>query len=310
MPGTAVFFALSVWLFGADAAVLPIRFAQSILLVVQCSLLALIAQRIFRKDIVTFVAASLVALYPFFLFYQGLLLSETLFNTLLIAAIASLYWWRDRGLRIDLALVITSLCFAAAIMTKATLTILPPLLIAATAWAAGAQLRRALVILLAASCLYSAFMSPWWIRNATLLNAFVPYTTGSAINLYLGNNPHNPDAGIDWANDVEPEFFAKLLSLPNEVERQRAFGDAAMNYIKNNPTAFIRATVKKFMRFWNVIPNAREFNSSLYSFISAASFGPILALALICAVRWWRQWRVVMPLYLKVALVVWQYSRA
>lgn len=300
MPGTAIFFAPAIKLFGADAAVLPIRMAQSILLIVQSALIWVTAQRIFGKAIVAFVAASLAALYPFFLFYQGLLLTETLFNTLLLAGIAALYWWRGRGFRFDVALAVTCLCFAAATLTKPTLTILPPLLIAATAWAAGAHWRRVFVILLAAACLYGAFLSPWWIRNFTLLGTFVPFTTGSAQNLYLGNNSHNPDGGIDWATNVEPDVVAKILALPNEVERQRAFGKVAMDYIKDHPAAFVSAAAKKFMRFWNVVPNAREFNSSLYSLISAASFGPILVLSLIGAMRRWRQWRVFAPLYLIV----------
>ncbi len=99
---------------------------QSILLIAQTAPAASIARRLFGSGVVEFIAAIIVALYPFFLFYQALLLSETLFNTLLIAAIAALYWWRDRGMRIDVALVVTCLCFVAATYTKASLTILPP----------------------------------------------------------------------------------------------------------------------------------------------------------------------------------------
>jgi 4-amino-4-deoxy-L-arabinose transferase-like glycosyltransferase len=300
MPGTALFFAPAVWLFGPDAAVVPIRIAQSILLIAQSALAATIARRIFGRGAVDVIAAILVALYPFFLFYQGLLLSETLFNTLLLAAIAALYWWRDRGLHIDAALVVTCLCFAAATYTKATLTILPPLLIAATAWTSGTQLRKALTVLLAASCLYGAFMSPWWIRNATVLGAFVPFATGAAQNLYIGNNPNNPNGGIDWASDVEPDVAKKIFAIPNEVERQRAFSKKAVDYIKRNPAAALRVAGKKFIRFWNVIPNASEFKTGLYAAVSAASFGPILLLALACAARWWRRWRFFVPIYLLV----------
>jgi 4-amino-4-deoxy-L-arabinose transferase-like glycosyltransferase len=301
MPGTALFFTPAVWLFGPHAAIVPLRFAQSILVAVQCALVAFTARRIFGKAAAALIAASVTALYPFFLYYQGLLLSETLFNTLLLGGIAALYWWRERGMRIDATLVVASLCFTLATLTKATLTILPPLLIAATAWTAGESLRRVLTVLATASCLYAAFMSPWWIRNAILLDTFVPFTTGSAQNLYLGNNPHKLDAGIDWASNVEPNVVTRISALPNEMERQRAFGKVAMDYIKTNPGAFIDAAAKKFARFWNVIPNAREFNSGLYSIISAASFGPILLLALICAVRRWRQWRVIVPIYLLIA---------
>ncbi len=296
MPGTALFFAPMVRLFGPY--VMPIRFAQSLLLVVQSGLIALTAQRIFGNTLTAFVAASVAALYPFSLFYQGLLLSETLFTTLLLASIAALYWWRKRGSAIGWPLVVVCLCFAAATLTKATLTILPPFLIAATVWTTGASLRRTLVILAVATCLYSAFLSPWWVRNAVVLGSFVPFTTGSAQNLYLGNNPKNPDAGIDWATNAEPAMTAKMAALPDEVERQAAYSRAATDYIKANPTAFICSAFKKLIRFWDLVPNASEFRTGLYSIVSVASFGSVMALALIAALRRRRQWRLFAPLYL------------
>lgn len=298
MPGTVLFFAPAVWLFGPHDAIVPIRLAQAVLLAIQCGLIGLIARRLFHNATASFLAALIAAFYPFLLFYQGLLLSETLFNTLFLAGIAALFWWRDRGLRIDGSFVVASFLFAAATLTKATLTILPPLLLAATAWLCGARWRRTLTILLTASCLYAAFMSPWWIRNAMLFHAFVPFTTSSASNLYLGNNPHNPNAGIDWASNAEPAVVAKINALPDELARQRAYKEAALRYIKSDPTAFVRAAIKKFVRFWNVVPNAAEFHGGLYAVISAASFGPVLLFALIAALRRRRQWRQLAPLYL------------
>jgi hypothetical protein len=263
MPGTALFFAPAVRLFGTQAAVIPIRFAQAVLLVIQCGLIALIARRLFGKAGIGFIAACIAALYPFFLYYQGLLLSETLFDTWLLAGIAALFCWRERGMRLDGALVVASFCFVAATMTKATLTILPPLLLAATAWIAGANWRRVGTILLAASCLYAAFMSPWWVRNAVLFHTFVPFATNGAQNLYLGNNPHNRDAGIDWRTDADPAVVAKISALPGELERQHAFAKAALDYIMEDPTLFLRAAAKKFVRFWNIVPNAAEFRTGL-----------------------------------------------
>lgn len=300
MPGTALFFAPAVWLFGAKGALIAIRFVQAILLTAQCALIASLARRIFGKGAVEIIAATLVALYPFFLFYQGLLMSETLFDTLLIAAFAALYWWRDRGARMDAALIVTCLCFAAAAYVKSTLTFLPPLLLAACAWTAGAPLRKTLVVFLSASCLYTALLSPWWIRNATLLHAFIPFASNGAQNLYVGNNPGNTDGGNNWSHDVEPDVFKKLQAIPGEVQRQRAFGKAAVDYIKDNPAAVLRVDAKKFVRFWNVVPNAAEYRSNLFSVISALSFGPVLLLAAFGAVRWWRRWRILAPIYLLI----------
>lgn len=301
MPGAPAFFAIFVKLFGAEAAILPIRTAQAVLLVVQSALLAFMAQRIFSDRLAALAAASLAAIYPFLLFYQGLLLSETLFNTFLVAALAALYWWRERGRRADVSLVVACLLFAAATLTKATLTILPPLLIAATAWAAGGSPRKILTVTAAAACLYAAFLSPWWIRNAVVLDAFVPFTTSSAQNLYLGNNPGNTNAGVDWSKDVEPDAAARMLAMQNEVERQRAFAKRATDYIKQDPAAFLRNAAKKFVRLWNLVPNAAEFNRGLYAAASALSFGTVLALALIGAWRRRQQWRALLPLYLVIA---------
>ena len=142
MPGTALFFAPAVWLFGPHDAIIPIRLAQAALLVIQCGLIGLIARRLFHDATAAFMASLIAALYPFLLFYQGLLLSETLFNTFFLAAIAALLWWRERGMSIDFALVAASFLFAAATLTKATLTVLPPLLLAVTAWLSGASWRR------------------------------------------------------------------------------------------------------------------------------------------------------------------------
>jgi hypothetical protein len=141
-------------------------------------------------------------------------------------------------------------------------------------------------------------MSPWWIRNAEVLHAFVPFTTSSAMNLYLGNNRDNPDVGIDWDHDAEPAVVAAIKALPNELARQRAYSKAALDYIKSNPGTFVQAAAKKFLRFWNIVPNASEYRGRAYAIISIASFGSVLVLALLCALRQWRQWRALLPLYL------------
>lgn len=201
-------------------------------------------------------------------------------------------------MRFDRAFFVTCLFFAAATLTKATLTLFPPLLLAVAAWTAGAAWRRTIAVVVAASCLYAAFISPWWIRNATVLHTFVPFTTSSAMNLHLGNNRNNPNVGIDWAQDAEPDVAAAINALPDELARQHAYAKAARDYIESNPMTFVRAAALKFLRFWNVVPNASEYRSRFYAIISVASFGSVLVLALVGALRQWRRWRILAPIYL------------
>jgi 4-amino-4-deoxy-L-arabinose transferase-like glycosyltransferase len=300
MPGTAAFFALVIELFGKDLAVPVIRTLQSLFLAAQSILIGLTAARLFKDRLAGAAAATIAAFYPFFLYLQGLLLSEPLFNVLLVAAFASLYWWRERGAHLDWLLVLTTFCFAMAAMTKATLAFLPIPLVAVAAFQEPHRFRRAAVAFLAAGVLFSAFMSPWWIRNYAIFQAFVPFSTSAWQNAYLGNNPRNTHAGIDWNTDVEPEVARRIREIPNEVARDRAYRDVTISYIVNDPSAFVDRMSKKFVRFWSLTPNAEGYSSLTHQLISAASFGPILLLALLCAVRHWRDPQPFLPIYLLI----------
>ncbi len=301
MPGTAAFFSAFIAIFASkNAAIIAIRIVQAVLLLLQAFLVGKIARRIFDDRAIGSSAFVMTALYPFLVYYQGLLLSETLFNTFLIAAIASLYWWRDRGFRLDAVFLVTCWLFALALYTKATLTVLPPFLIAAATLSAR-NWRLTLRAALVSALIYAALLTPWWWRNYTVLGVFVPFTTSAAANLYVGNNPRNTSGGIDWGKDVDPAVVARIDALPNEIQRQRAYGAEAVRYITGNPVAFLRLVGLKFIRFWNIVPNASEFGKSIYRIISIASFGPVLILSIVSAIIWRRRLLAFAPLLLLFA---------
>jgi hypothetical protein len=299
MPGPAAVFALFIHFAGAAHAIYAIRGVQSLLLLLQCGMIGVIARRVWRDDAAAFTATCIAAVYPFFLFYQGLLLSETLFDTALLAALAVLFVWRDRGARIDALLVAACALFATATYMKASLTLVPPLLIGITALLSRASWRRSAGATILALALYCGLLTPWWVRNAVELQAFVPFTTSSGQNLYLGNNPRNPDGGVDWATNVDQIEAARLFAVPNEVARNKAFTAEAVTYIQAHPVAFLIVALKKFVRFWSPVPNAAGYQG-VYAFISLATFVPVLILAAFALIRWWRNWRATMPLVLTI----------
>ena len=78
MPGTEIFFALFFKLFpGKAAALMAIRMAQGILVALQSILIGSLAMRLFRDKTAALIATLIAAFYPFYLFYQGMALSET-----------------------------------------------------------------------------------------------------------------------------------------------------------------------------------------------------------------------------------------
>ena len=301
MPGAAAFFSIPILVFGPEHAVAAIRVMQSLLLVLQAGLVGITASRIFGDTRTGRIAAFVTAFYPFLVFYQGLLLSETLFNTFLVAGMAGVYWWRSRGGKLDAVFVLACACFAAATWTKATLTFVPPLVFAAATLGLPNAARRCATVFVASAVLYAALLSPWGVRNHALFGDFVPLTTSAGQNLYLGNNPANLRAGIDWSTDVQPDVVARIEALPGELDRQREYNKAALAYIASEPGAFIQNAAKKLIRFWNIVPNAQQYSSGWYRWITALSFGPILVLALVSAVAERRRFATLLPVYLLFA---------
>ena len=98
----------------------------------------------------------------------------------------------------------------------------PVVLLAAMAYSCLGW-RRATAVFLAASVVFAALMSPWWIRNYLLFDAFVPFSTSAAKNLYLGNNRNNLHAGIDWRTDAEHGVVARIDAIADERASKRLF---------------------------------------------------------------------------------------
>ena len=292
MPGTALFFAGATSLVNAPPLT-AVRIANAGLVALQSVLLGLLAARVFHDRLAGLIAAAIGGFYPYLLFTQGLALSETPFTVLLTAGFLALYVWKDRGARIDWSLIVAVGLLTAATLTKATLTIMPPILLAVSAIGRHPP-SRLLRIFAVAAAVYAALMSPWWVRNYALLGEFVPFSTSSTRNFYMGNSPFNPlvaTYGPDLPENWSMHQGVLLEAIPGELDRYRAFRDAALRYIVADPAGFFRRAAIKLVVFWNILPNAPAFQNWIYRAVGAASFGPVLALALLCLIQH-RRWLV------------------
>jgi len=303
MPLSAILYAAVLKIFPDEAQFIPaIRMLQSLLLLGAAAAISRLTWRLFGDRLASLVAWTVMLFYPFFLFYQSLLLSETLFLALLSAAFCVLYEWIDTQKMSTLCTA--SALFGLATYTKATLSIFPPVLFAVSllAFPVSADLRRGMRYVLLGTCVYAACLSPWWIRNAVLFSRFVPFTTSASWNLYLGNNPSNTRGGIDWSVDVDPEKVAEIHRAGDELAVSDAFAREAKTFMKENPKAVFRLSLIKFVRFWNVFFNAKEFSSPFYNLVSLGSYGVILLFALISTFVNRRRWRRFSPIFALVAI--------
>ena len=269
------------------------RCLQALALVAMAWFAADLARRLFAQRAAAVLAFIGVLVYPMFVAFQALLLSETLFMALLTAAVWSLYRWAEAPRSLH-RIAIYAAVMAAATYTKASLTWLPlllPLFLGGVVpW------RDALRAFAVTALVYAALLSPWWIRNAQLFGEPVMFTTSSGSNLYLGNNRANLDAGVDWTSDVERSFVDSTQPLP-EVERDRRYSRRALEYIAAEPSRFVRDMARKLKRFWNIFPNHEAYQQGPYRVIIAASYGPALVLAVWGMWIYRARWRVLLPIY-------------
>jgi 4-amino-4-deoxy-L-arabinose transferase-like glycosyltransferase len=295
MPLLGVFYGFIYKVVGTPTGLIAVaRCVQAVLLVGMAWLAADLARRLFSDSKAAALAFVGVLVYPMFVVFQALLLSETLFTFLLVLGAWCLYRWAQTPDRMRW-LAAYAAAMAAATYTKASLTwvplILPLLLLPAPlSW------RRAAGVAAVTALVYCACLSPWCIRNAQLFGEPVWFTTSSRSNLYLGNNPANVTASNDWSSDVEQPFATDNDRLP-ELERDRRYGERALAYIRADPSRFVTDAGRKFVRLWNIFPNHEAHQQGAQRWIVAISYGPALILALLAVWLYRDRWRWLMPIY-------------
>jgi len=200
-------------------------------------------------------AGWLAALNPLLVFFSGYLLTETTFTALLLLALtASAAWVKTprpgRALGVGLTWGFASLARPTALLL--------PAVIAAWAWVPlgltvpGRERIRHMALLLLGLALVVA---PWTLRNALVLHAFVPVTTGGGRALLDSNNEvvwNDPvrRGGAISTTHVEPYASeTRGLSEPEAdvIARRRAVG-----FLVAHVGQWPAMAGAKLARFWRV----------------------------------------------------------
>lgn len=104
--------------------------------------------------------------------------------------------------------------------------------------------KRAALILICAA----AVVVPWTMRNSYVLDAFVPVSTNSGVNLLLGNSENTgPNKGVN----VDISRYYQQTEGMNEVERDKHYRKAAKSWILENPGAASTLYLRKALNYFN-----------------------------------------------------------
>jgi len=159
----------------------------------------------------------------------------------------------------------------------------------------SAERRRHLAIAATMLLALALAMSPWWWRNYQVTGHFVATTTQVGASLYDGLNP-DAHGGSDMR--FVPPFFAlqeqadATQETPPEglfEERlDRRLRDASVTWARDNPGRVAQLALIKLGRLWNVWPNAQDLGSWTTRMLLAASYLPLIGLAVVGT---WLSWR-------------------
>jgi len=286
MPFTAILYSFFYSLTNSrEGLIVVARIFQSLCLIAQGLLLFAISLKLFKDRSAALLTCVSVVFYPFFVFYQGLLLSETIFNTTLAISFYFLYCWYENQFKIDRYFFWANFFFVLSIYIKGTVALLPPFIFLFAYYFTKFKLYGAFKIFFASIIIYIILLSPWWIRNYTIFNQFVPFTTSSSLVLFVGNNPLNQDGGCELSLYKDTEPYTTIENIKNELVRSSRYKEEAVRYIAGNKEAFIKMVITKFKRFYSIVPNSEVYSAWYYKYVSVLTYGVFLFFALVSIVK-------------------------
>jgi 4-amino-4-deoxy-L-arabinose transferase-like glycosyltransferase len=200
-------------------------------------------------------AGWLAACDPLLVFFSGYLLTETTFTATLAAAlIASVEWVKTP--RPGRALGVGGL-WGLASLTRPPALLLPWLIVGWAMVPLGLTIQpRDRIRQLAVLALgFTLVVGPWTLRNAAVLHAFVPVTTGAGRALLDSNhaeiwNDAERRGGAGSAIELEP--YATELRGHTEVEVDAIARRRALDFLRTHVREWPAIAIAKLARFWRL----------------------------------------------------------
>ncbi len=289
-PLYPIFLSLIYSLFGHSF--LAVRIVHSVIGTASIFIIYLLGKEMFSGK-VGLLAGLLGAIYPFFIFFTGLILTETLFIFLFLCLMLFLMkmtfhmkWTYavSTGILAGLSILIKPVM--AYFLPFAFITIL-----AIYRDRRKVLLRNGVLIFLMAGFV----MLPWALGNYKRYGKFIFLTTTGGWTLYESNNPQ-----ADGGPGIEKIIWTEEMKRMDEIELDRYFKQQVILFIRNNPRRFLELAVIKQKRFWSFTPNAGDYQNWKYKLISIMSYGPVVLLACWQVIVTRKRWKELVFLYLPI----------
>jgi 4-amino-4-deoxy-L-arabinose transferase-like glycosyltransferase len=279
-PVYSLFLSFIYFVFGKEN-LLAVRIIQALVSSCTCLIVYLLGKRLFNATAAK-IAMAACAIYPFFVYYSGAILTETLFifilSLIMLFLSARRFAWA--GIFFGLGILCRTELVVFFFFALAGMFII---------MRKREALRRAIVM----TAITGAILFPWTLRNYRVFHEFVPLTTMSGYTFYEGNGPRNPTGG-----PVDPRTVPDTQGM-SETEKDRFLKQEAMRAIRENPRRMTGLLWSKFKRLWNIRLNTNDpaYASRLTVLASMISFTPLLILFILGLVVSWKRRRELIYVY-------------
>lgn len=235
-------------LFGAG--VLAGQLANAALAVGTMILTYRLALLMFSSRTIANAALALTALNPNQVFYSAVLMSEPLFQFLLLTIV---FLWSKAARLGEFArgeshrlMAVSGVVLGLAVYVRPAAVLLP--VVMALLWLirkkSPVNILRHSVIIYALALM---MIAPWIYRNYRLWGKFTLISTNGGVNLYIGNNP---DAAGGYPDTLDFSFLPERHEGLTEAELDALFYREALNYITAHPVKTLRNCFNKFYYMW------------------------------------------------------------
>jgi hypothetical protein len=304
--------------------VLAYGLLQAVLGIVTVWLLYLLAKALAGWR-VAMLAGWVAALYPSHVLLVGQPHSTVLHACCLLAVLLACWHVLQRP-TVGVALVAGGLVGVFALGRPQIVVLVP--IIAGWLWVnrlRGWSLWRVSIVLALATIVV---ILPWCIRNSILLGRPVYVSTNGGVTFWNGNNPFTTGSAHDVYADklaayrgivrdpslpdvyqhpepypFPPEIEAQLATV-SELQLDRSFYRAGLDWIRQNPSAWLELEVQKLASFWWFRPNlgSNPLYQDAWTSLYRIQYVPLLVLTLIGLAISAPQWRRYSLLYAVMVL--------
>jgi len=198
-------------------------------------------------------AAAIAALYPFFIYWSGILTTETISVFFITAALFFTGRFAAAQDKTVLYGALGGLCWGLLIMTRAQNLYFLPFLMGLLLWEKTHKTKPMALLLF--FVLAAALPSLWMSKNYNDCGSFTIDTHGGLTLLI--NTAFYDESRIDWGVGNKAlensEIFKETLKMTG-AQKDRYYREKAVEYIKAQPARFLWTRLKNFAQFWRFYP--------------------------------------------------------